>query len=337
MKTENSLTMLRGEQKQHDLTEVLKTLEQKCNNCNPLTPLECVTRCNVWKLKNELRKLYDTMENPDFIKDLLNTLKNRTRIHVLKTISKGRYSVSKLQQKLKKHGHQHSQNTIIKEYLSPLVQVGLAAETQNQYYATRFGYKLYELIGGFQEFEKILPSNSECYEETILKLLLTGPKALEELKEFIPAKSISRVLKRLKKTRLIETPKERDYVFFFRTRRDPIKETFSPTERNIYENIPEKGIPARKLAEKSEVSLRRTYKYLRRLKGKKMVFTRKILKTYVLTEKGVGLATTLCEIQSLVEETIETSAQVANVRETPILLLQKSSTKKQKEQQIAKN
>lgn len=326
--------MPKGEQKQHSLAEVLKTLEQKCNNCNPLTPLECVTRCNVWKLKNELRKLHDTMENPDFMKDLLNTLKNRTRIHILKTISKGRYSVSKLQQELKKHDLKHSQDTIIKEYISSLIQVGLAAETQNQYYATTFGCKIYELIGGFREFEKNLPFHSECYEETILKLLLTGPKTLNELKEVVSKKGISRALKRLKKTKLIETPKERNYVFFFKTRRDPNKETFSATERNVYENIPEEGISARKLAEKSRICLRRTYMYLRRLKGKKMVFTRKNLKPYMLTDKGLQLATILCEIQNLVEETIETSAQVANVRETPVLLVQSPSTKKGKKAAI---
>ena len=310
MKTENSLTMPKGEQKQHSLAEVLKTLEQKCNNCNPLTPLECVTRCNVWKLKNELRKLHDTMENPDFMKDLLNTLKNRTRIHILKTISKGRYSVSKLQQELKKHDLKHSQDTIIKEYISSLIQVGLAAETQNQYYATTFGCKIYELIGGFREFEKNLPFHSECYEETILKLLLTGPKTLNELKEVVSKKSISRALKRLKKTKLIETPKERDYVFFFKSRRDPNKETFSLTERKVYDNIPEEGISAKKLADKAELSIRRIYKCTRGLKGKKLVFTRKTPKTYGLTAKGEKLASLVQELQNLVEETWNSSEQV---------------------------
>jgi len=335
MKTENSPAVPKGEQKQRNFTEVLKTLEQECDNCKPLTPLECVTRCNIWKLKNELRKLRDTMENPDFMKDLLNTLKNGTRIHILKAISEGRNPVSKLQQELRHHGYQHSQNTIVKEYISPLLQVGLATETQNQYYTTTFGCKVCGLIRSFQELEKILPSNSECYEETILKLLLTGPKTFGELKKFVSAKRVSRVLNRLKRTRLIETQKERDYVFFFKTKRDPNKETFSPTERHVYENVPEKGISARKLAEKSRISLRRTYMYLRRLKGKKLVFTRKILKHYVLTVKGMQLAAILREIDNLVKETLETSAQIANGRETPVLLLQDPSTKNRKEQQLA--
>ena len=65
-----------------------------------------------------------------------------------------------------------------------------------------------------------------------------------------------------------------------------------------------------------------------------MVFTRKNLKPYMLTDKGLQLATILCEIQNLVEETIETSAQVANVRETPVLLVQSPSTKKGKKAAI---
>jgi hypothetical protein len=42
--------------------------------------------------------------------------------------------------------------------------------------------------------------------------------------------------------------------------------SFSPTEKRVYENILPYGISARQLAEKTEISLRRTCKYLRRLK-----------------------------------------------------------------------
>jgi predicted transcriptional regulator len=250
------------------------------------------------------------MDNPNFIKDLFNVLKNETRLHILSAIVNGRYSVGQLQQELKKVGHSHSQDTINEEYLRPLMEVGLAAEAQDQYYATMFGGRLTELLGSFPEFVNVLPAHSECYEETLLSSLLAGPKTFQEVEAFISPKIAARILKRLKTADLIETPEERDYVFFFKSKRDPKKETFSSTERKVYDNISEEGISAKKLAEKTGISLRRTYKYLRGLKGKKLVFTRKTPKAYSLTDKGAKLASILQELQNLVEEIWDSSEQV---------------------------
>jgi len=291
---------------------MLRTLDAECRECAPLNPLECVTRCNVWKLKNELRKLRETMDNPNFIKDLFNVLKNETRLRILNTIVKGHCSVSQLQQELKKAGYTHSQETITEEYIQPLMEVGLAAETRDEYYATIFGGRLTELLEGFPEFVNVLPAHSECYEETLLSALLAGPKTFQEVEELISPKVASRVLKRLKTSGLMETPKERDYVFFFKSKRDPRKETLAVTEKKVYTSIPEEGISAKKLAEKTGLSKRRIYKYLRGLKGKKLVFTRKTPKSYGLTVKGEKLASLLQNLQNLVEETWNSSAQVVN-------------------------
>jgi len=309
MKTES---MAGNPEKSHDLAEMLRTLDAECRDCAPLTPLECITRCNIWKMKNELRRLRETMDNPNFIKDLFNALKNNTRLRILKAIVKGRYSVSKLQEELKKAGHSHSQETISEEYLRPLLEVGLAAEARDQYYATTFGGRLTELLGGFPEFVDTLPAHSECYEETLLNALLSGPKTFGDMKAFISPKVASRTLKRLKTAGLVETPKERDYVFFFRTKRDPNNETLSSTERKVYDNISTEGISAKKLAEKTGISLRRTYKHLRRLKGKKLVFIRRTPKVYGLTDKGERLASLLRQLQNLIEETWSFSEQLFN-------------------------
>jgi DNA-binding HxlR family transcriptional regulator len=301
-----------NEEKKQDLSEMLRTLDAECRNCAPLNPLECVTRCKVWKLKNELRRLRETMDNPNFMKDLFNVLKNETRLHILNAIVKGRYSVSQLQQQLKKAGYCHSQETIAEEYVRPLMDVGLAAENRDEYYATIFGGRLNEVLEGFPEFGNVLPAHSECYEETLLSALLSGPKTFQEVEELISPKVASRVLKRLKTGELIETPEERDYVFFFRSKRDPNKETFFVTERVVYDSIPEDGISAKKLAEKTGLSMRRIYKYLRGLKGKKLVFTRKTPKSYCLTEKGERLALVLQGLQDLIEEVWNSSEQVVS-------------------------
>jgi len=251
------------------------------------------------------------MDDPDFIKDLINVLKNDTRLHILKTIVKGRYSVAKLQEQLIKEGYTHSRNIINEEYLRPLVEVGLADESQDHYYATTFGGRLNEMLGNFAEFVDILPARSECYEETVLDLLLSGPKTFEDLGAYLSPQISSRILNRLKSVGLIAAPDDRDYVFFFRSKRDPKKESLSKTEARIYFGLPEDGIAARKLAAKTNISLRRIYSYLRGLKGKKLVFTRKNPRAYKLTERGERLASLLKALQDLVGEVWQSSWHVS--------------------------
>jgi len=294
----------------HDLAGMLRSLNAECRNCAPITPLECISRCRVYKLKNELRKLRETMDKPNYIKELFNVLKNETRLHILQAIVNGRYSVSQLQQELKKTGHSHSQDTISEEYLRPLMAVGLATEARDEYYATTFGGRLTELLGNFPEFVEMLPAHSECYEETLLQSLLSGPKTFEAIEALISPKIASRILKRLRSAGLIETSMERDYIFFFKSKRDPDKENFTLTERRNYDAIPNEGISAGKLAKETGLSIRRTYKYLRGLKGKKLVFIRKTPKAYGLTCKGEKLASVLQELQQIDEETWSSSEQV---------------------------
>jgi DNA-binding HxlR family transcriptional regulator/predicted transcriptional regulator len=308
----NVLSSTRISEHNKDLSQMLKTLDAECRNCAPTSPLECLTRCQVYKLKNELRKLRETMDNPNYIKELFNVLKNQTRLHILKAIVNGRYSVSQLQQELKKTGHVHSQDTINEEYLQPLMAVGLATESRDEYYATNFGGRLTNTLIGFPEFAEVLPAHSECYEETLLRALLVGPKTFEEIETLVSSKIASRILKRLRSVGLIETPEDRDYIFFFKSKRDPSKETFTETERIVYESIAAEGISAGKLAKETGLSMRRTYKYIRGLKGKKLVFIRKTPKAYGLTCKGEMLASVLTELQQIVDETWSFSQQVIN-------------------------
>lgn len=293
-----------------DLGSLLKALDAECRNCAPASPMQCIGRCHVYKLRNEFRTLRETMDKPDYIKDLFNVLKNETRIHILKAIVNGRYSVSQLQQELKRTGHSHSQETISEEYLQPLMSVGLAMESRDEYYATTFGGRLTELLGIFPEFAGVLPAHSECYEETVLRSLLTGPKTFEEIENLVSPKIASRILKRLRQVELIQTPEERDYIFFFKSKRNPNKEILTATEKKVYESIATEGISAGKLSKETSLSMRRTYKYLRGLKGKKLVFVRRTPKAYGLTCKGEMLASVLQELQQAVEETWSFSQQV---------------------------
>ncbi len=313
---EDTLNKPRNSDTNQDLVQILKDLGTRCRQCAPLNPLECITRCNLWKLKNELRQLRSRMDDPNYIKELFNVLKNSTRLQILKTIVRGKHSVVRLQEELKKAGYAHSCDTISQEYLQPLMQVGLAAEAQEQYYATMFGGRLTEVLEDFSEFIDDLPAHSECYEETLIDAMFGGPKTFEDMATFVSPKIASRILKRLKTSGLVNTPEERDYIFFFRSKRDPSKESFSQTEKKVYINISDDGISARRLAEKTNISLRRTYKYLRGLKGKKLVFTRKTPKVYRLTQKGEKLAQLLRGLQNVVEEVWQSSWHVVTTEKS---------------------
>jgi predicted transcriptional regulator len=257
------------------------------------------------------------MDNINYIKELFNALKNETRLQILQTIANGRYSISQIQQELKKAGLSHSQDTISEEYLRPLMAVGLAVEEQNEYYATSFGGRLNELIRRFPELAEKLPAQSECYEETIVQFFLSGPKTNHDVNALVPSKIAPRILKRLRSAGLIKTSKERDYVFFFKSKRDPNKETFTTSENRLYNSIAQEGISAGKLAKKTGLHLRNTYKYLKRLRAKKLVFIRRSPKAYCLTCKGKKLGSTLQALQQIIEDTWNSSVQL--MQETPVI------------------
>ncbi|MBX5328410.1 MAG: winged helix-turn-helix domain-containing protein [Candidatus Bathyarchaeota archaeon] len=318
MKTETHPSPNERAQTQASLAENVREWEETCKNCHPPTPIVCMTNCRIWNSKNELRRLHKIISNPNFTPALLNTLKNTRRLYNLRLISKGYNSIGNLQQELRKIGHNHSLQTIQDEYVTPLLKVGLIEERDNRYYMTSFGRQLLDVIKNC-DFEEVLPPHSECHEEKVLHLLLDAPKTFDDFKTVIPTKSIARVLSRLRKAGLIEATKEKDYVFYFKTKREPEKTRFSLTERKIYENIAENGISAQKLAEKAMISLRRTYKYLRKLKGKKMVFSRKKPKIYSLTAKGVQIASALEKIHKLTEETLVATSHFVNDKETSYL------------------
>ena len=310
MAMQNTVEITKASAGRRALAETIKEMEEKCRACKPSSVLDCVSQCRTWKLKNEFRQLNKKMKDPDYSVHLLNALKNKRRLRLLEILTKGRFSTDRLQRGLKQLGFTHSLKTVEEDYVQPLLQAKLVGEEYGWYYATAFGCRVSELIIGSEEVEEALPSHSECYEETVLLALLSNPRTYEDFKRLVPERSVARVLSRLQKAALVETSKDKDYVFFFRTQRDPAKEKLSPTERRTYESIPSEGISTRKLRGKIGISLRRTYKHLRRLKGKKLVFTREKPRVYTLTAKGTQIAGMLQNIQNLVAETLATAAQL---------------------------
>jgi hypothetical protein len=283
--------------------ETLKTLEDMCKHCTPITPVQCISLCRFYKLKNELRNLRVLMSNPNYTTELFNVIKNKTRLQIFQEITNGRCTLEKIQQDLKKAGSQQSQNTISFEYVQPLIAVGLVSESLTKYGATTFGVRVSELLESFVQYADKLPPQSESHEEELLQFLLTGPKTCEEIKQIISPTIASRILKRLAESGLVNLPSERSYVFFHRSKRDPSLEQLTPAAQKVYDAIPEEGIAADKLAKLAGLSQRRTYKHIRHLKGKKLVFVRNIPRTYNLTEDGQKLALVLQGLTRKIAET----------------------------------
>ena len=327
MQMESLTSQLNGTIEQTNLTNTLNRMKETCSKCNPISTVTCIADCNIWRMKNEFRDLHKKMKNKDFMTRLYNALKNTKRLQVLEILSKNHTTLSKLQQELKKPDHYHSQETIIKEYLDPLIEVGLAAHKGDKYFATVLGRRLNEAVMRHFHFAELLPPHSQCQEETVLAAIFGEPKTHEALERLIPPGNVARVLSRLQSTGLVSTKKENDYIFFFKTQRDLSKESVSPTEKKTYENILEEGISARRLAQAANISLRRTYKYLRRLKGKKLVFTREKPKVYALTDEGVRLASVLQRIQDLTREVFEVTAQVFDDGKTSEFVVASFQTK----------
>jgi len=297
-------------EKTRSLQGTLQSLEAQCRSCTPITPLECISRCQVYKLKNELRQLSGTMNNPNYTKELFNVLKNDTRLFILQSICNQRFSVVKLQGQLGKARRFYSQNTITEKYVRPLMAVGLVNEAREELYATGFGARIAKPLRGFPEFGRKLHAHSECHEETVLQYLLSEPKTYQDIEAIVGLNITSRVLDRLLSAGLVKAPEEREYIFFFKSKRDPAKEKLTATEQKIYDALSEEGIAAGKIAKKTGLCIRRIYKYIKRLKGKKLVFLRRTPKTYSLTCKGQKLALALKEIEQIVEDTWSSSQQI---------------------------
>jgi predicted transcriptional regulator len=112
---------------------------------------------------------------------------------------------------------------------------------------------------------------------------------------------------RLLETNLVTKNGDNNYIYYFKTKRPMEMERLSSTEKRVYEGILDEGVIGEQLAEKTGITLRRTYKYIRKLKGKKLVFKRKRPKTFGLTEEGIKIAVFLGRLCAVVKEFAEVS------------------------------
>jgi len=287
----------------NNFVQLVNQIEEQCHNCKPLSPMSCMEQCEIWKMKNEFLQIGKILCKKEYRSELFNAIKNVRRLKILNIVSNVPCNLKELQRRLKNGGYYHSIRTISK-YLEPLMSIGLVKKEGDRYTATVYGKKVNAI---FREFnmENALPMHSGCYEESVLIELLHGAKTFEELAKTVP--SLSRVMGRLQEEGLIITKKSSQHIYYFKTQ-EKSKERLSPTEKRILETIMEDGISARKLSRRVCINLRRTYKYLRRLKEKQLIYARDLPKTYKLTKLGRQIAKFLDELARFISTASNFSA-----------------------------
>jgi DNA-binding HxlR family transcriptional regulator len=301
-----------------ELADILSKADVFCRHCKPASPLHCVERCEIWRTKNEFLEMNKILSRDEHIHNLLNAVKNSRRKEVMDALSERPQGTQSLQGYLRNSGYRHSQRTINNEYVEPLIETGLVKRDGTKYRLTLYGTKLHQILSKFN-IENPLPPHSRCYEEIVLKKLKEKPKSYAELSKSLTQKSLSRTLKRLLETGLITRNPTSEYIFYFRTKKVP-KKPFSPTEKKVYKSIPDTGTSARQLSNKVGITIRRTYKYLRNLRRRRLVFTRKRPRTYKLTPNGTKLADFLEETAKLVLDASKASEYMVHRSKKPMLV-----------------
>jgi predicted transcriptional regulator len=281
-----------------DIVEILSKADAFCRYCTPASPMHCVERCELWARKNEILKIKHMFRRDDHMRNLLNAVKNSRRRAIIDALYALPRGTKGLQDFLKSKGYHHSQRIIASQYVEPLIKTGLVEKDSGRYHLTLYGKKFHDILCRF-DAESLLPPHSCCHEEIILKKLREKPQTYRDLVKSFAQKSLSRSLKRLTENGLVSKSKSLAYVFYFRTKKVR-KKPFSPTEKRVYTNLPDAGISARQLSLRVGISIRRIYKYLRRLRRRRLVFTRKKPRTYSLTPSGIKLADFLEETAKLV-------------------------------------
>jgi DNA-binding HxlR family transcriptional regulator len=269
-------------------------MEDKCGRCNPISPLLCLEDCSTWKVKKELNRISSVISKPNHALRLLNVVKNRRRLAILHILRERPLAIAELQKRLGSRGFRHSQRAI-HQYVKPMLQVGLVQKRNNRFELTIYGRKIDDTAVRHR-FSGQLPPRSNGYEEELLRSLLEGAKTRSALVNSVPTKCLSRILKRLREAKLISDTPSSAHVFYFRTKRALSLEKLTPTQKRICESIPEAGISAPELSRVTSVNLRKTYKCLRSLRGKKLLFRRNIPTRYELTSTGKAAAKFLEEV-----------------------------------------
>lgn len=226
---------------------------------------------------------------------LLNVIKNKRRMKLARILLGQPLDLDEIQQRMKGEGYYHSRDTIRRHYAGPMVLAGLLAEENGTYRLTDEGRAILSILGE-TDLGSIFPSSSGCYEETCL-LALEVPRNYVELSRYLPKADLQRTIRRLQGKGLVAKERPGRHVTYRRTT-ERADVPLSKTEYRVLQSIPKDGLGVNEIAKAVGISLRRTFKYLRRLREKGLVSNTPNFTLLSLTKEGKELAEKLRHILS---------------------------------------
>lgn len=213
----------------------------------------------------------------------LNALKNQRRVVLLQLLQDKPLTQEEIQEKLHSIGYNHGLVTI-QQYLQPLIDAELVTHKDARYSTTSTGKQILELVSKV-DFLLRFPANSSCFEELSLLALKNGHRTFEELAKIVDRPLLPRALDRLQKEDLIRSNHPKDHVQFYRVR-VRLMGGGTSTEKRVFHAVSQDGISVNDLAKAAGINVRRTYKYIARLKKRGLILQRKLPVTYDLTPTG---------------------------------------------------
>jgi DNA-binding MarR family transcriptional regulator len=214
---------------------------------------------------------------------------------MLRLIEKRPLTDNEIRTELRSVRYGHSLATI-RAYLKPLICAELIDHRHGKYALTMKGRKVLQLVHD-TSFLLRFPSNSLCHEELALIAIKNRYRTFEELAKIVSRSLLGRVLSRLQKQGLIQSNRPKDRVEFYKVR-VRLHGDASPTEWRLFHALSEDGASVRDLSRRVGITVRRTYKYLSRLKKRGLILQRNIPVTYELTPTGRTVADFIEEIAS---------------------------------------
>jgi predicted transcriptional regulator len=277
---------------------VLREITETCESCRPPNPIMCVESCPIWTLKRKYRDAFEDLAEKPSLTDLIRLSKNERRLKILERLLEKPCNLEELREYLKHAGYSHSLNILRHNYVKPLADVSFVEEHNGVYVITFKGKSMYNLLTT-SEIAK-LSTHSQGYDEKILKNLLSGPKTYDDLREVAPNGSLRRSLRRLLKSDFLVKPTLNGRIFYLATKKRPTRK-LSPIEMKIFKALPPEGLPAKDISEKVGISVKRVYKYLRRLKYKRHVRKEEKTAVYMLTDTGKSLTQSIKLAHNLIQ------------------------------------
>ncbi|MGQ9513690.1 MAG: winged helix-turn-helix domain-containing protein [Thermoproteota archaeon] len=220
-------------------------------------------------------------------------IKNRRRVKLAQILLEGPLDTRELQRRLKREGYYHSMDTIRRHYAGSMLKAGILSEADGTYRLTDDGRRVICSLGDL-DLEVLFPPSSKCYEEMCL-LALEEPKKYSELLTYMPNVDLQRTIRRLRIKGLVEKLKPDRHVTYHVTE-NKTDAPSSETERRILRSIPDDGLGVTEISRKVGISVRRTFKYLKRLREKGLVSSSTDLTMLSLTEEGRRIAEKLRQI-----------------------------------------